>query len=46
MITNTRQHLRDWINDPQEIKPGALMPSLKLTDKELDQVVAYLASLN
>ena len=46
MITNTPQHLREWINDPQEIKPGVLMPSFKLTDKQLDQVVAYLSSLN
>lgn len=45
MITNTRENLRAWINDPQEIKPGSLMPSLKLNDKELDQVVTYLESL-
>ncbi len=46
VITNTPAHLRAWVNDPQEIKPGVLMPSMKLTDKELDQVVAYLETLN
>ena len=46
MITNTPEHLRAWVNDPQNIKPGALMPSLKLTDKELSQVLAYLQTLN
>lgn len=46
VLTNTREHLRAWVNDPQEAKPGSLMPSLKLTDKELDQVVSYLESLN
>ena len=46
VLTNTREHLRAWVNDPQEIKPGCLMPSLKLTDGELDQVISYLQSLN
>jgi cytochrome c oxidase subunit II len=46
VITNTRDHLRAWINDPGQIKPGVLMPSMKLTDPQLDQVVAYLESLN
>ncbi len=46
VLTNTKQHLRAWVNDPQEAKPGSLMPSLKLTNKELDQVVSYLESLN
>ena len=46
VVTNTPEHLRAWVNDPQDIKPGVLMPSLKLTNKELDQVVAYLETLN
>jgi cytochrome c oxidase subunit 2 len=45
VLTNTPEHLRAWVNDPQGIKPGALMPSFKLTDKELDAVVAYLETL-
>jgi cytochrome c oxidase subunit 2 len=45
MLTNTRDNLRAWVDDPQAIKPGSLMPSFKLNDKELDQVVAYLESL-
>ena len=45
VLTNTPEHLRGWVNDPQVIKPGCLMPSMKLTDKELDQVVAYLETL-
>jgi len=44
--TNTPDHLREWVDDPQKIKPGVLMPSLKLTNPELDQVVSYLESLN
>lgn len=45
MIENNRKNLKAWVNDPQEIKPGCLMPSMKLTDHELDQVVAYLETL-
>lgn len=45
VLTNTPEHLRAWANDPQAIKPGCLMPSMKLTDKELDLVVQYLESL-
>jgi cytochrome c oxidase subunit II len=46
VVTNTPEHLRAWVKDPQEVKPGALMPSFNLTSKQLDQVLAYLESLN
>ena len=42
---NNGQTLRLWIQDPDVIKPGSLMPAMKLTDHELDAVVAYLESL-
>ncbi len=45
VLTNTADHLRAWINDPQQAKPGCFMPGMKLTDNELDQVVSYLQSL-
>lgn len=45
VIENTPANLRAWVDDPQVIKPGCQMPSMKLTDQELDQVVAYLESL-
>lgn len=40
-----RDTLRQWIDDPQTLKPGCNMPSLKLDDAQLDAVVDYLASL-
>lgn len=46
VVPLTHQNLRAWVNDPQAIKPGCLMPSMKLTDRELDQVVAYLETLH
>ena len=45
VIANTPENLREWVKDPQVAKPGCLMPSLKLTDEELSQVVSYLQSL-
>jgi cytochrome c oxidase subunit 2 len=44
--TNTPQHLREWIRDPETIKPGSRMPAMRLTDRDLDAVTAYLASLH
>jgi cytochrome c oxidase subunit 2 len=45
VMTNTPENLKAWINDPQTIKPGCLMPSMKLTAAELDGLVSYLESL-
>ena len=46
VLVNDERNLHDWVNDPQNAKPGCLMPSMKLTNPELDQVVSYLHSLN
>ena len=45
VLVNDTKDLRAWVNDPQVDKPGCLMPSMKLDDQQLDQVVAYLQSL-
>jgi cytochrome c oxidase subunit 2 len=42
---NTRENLRRWIRNPDDIKPGTRMPAMNLTEPELDAVTAYLASL-
>ena len=42
---NTRDHLRIWVTDPGTMKPGALMPAMNLGGKDLDDLVAYLATL-
>jgi cytochrome c oxidase subunit 2 len=42
---NSHDSLRAWIRDPQQIKVGCLMPNMQMSDKELDQIVAYLESL-
>ncbi len=42
---NTPQNLRAWVNDPASLKPGALMPAMKVSGDELDRLVAYLVTL-
>ena len=42
---NTPENLRLWIQNPDAIKPGSLMPAMNLSDKDLDALVHYLETL-
>jgi cytochrome c oxidase subunit 2 len=42
---NTPQNLRLWIENPDAIKPGSLMPAMQLNDQDLDSLSAYLETL-
>lgn len=44
-LTNTPEHLADWIRDPQRIKPGNKMPDLGLPEPEIQILVRYLENL-
>jgi len=44
-VNNTADNLRLWIENPDAIKPGSLMPSMKLSDADLDALVRYLVTL-
>ncbi|MEO6848001.1 MAG: cytochrome c oxidase subunit II [Chthoniobacterales bacterium] len=37
--------LHEWIQNPQTLKPGCLMPDMKLLGPQVDQVTAYLQTL-
>ena len=41
----TPSYLRQWISDPKSYDPDTSMPSLRLSTREIDNVVAYLMSL-
>jgi cytochrome c oxidase subunit II len=43
---NTPENLRLWIQNPDAIKPGSLMPAMNLTDQQFDQLTAYLLTLH
>jgi cytochrome c oxidase subunit 2 len=45
VVDNTPEHLRTWVDDPNRLKPGVLMPAMTLSREDLDQVAAYLATL-
>jgi cytochrome c oxidase subunit 2 len=46
IIPNTKEYLRDWVVDPQKIKPGCLMAAFRLMSSgDIDAIVDYLRSL-
>ena len=44
-LANTRDHLAQWITDPQRIKPGIRMPMNEYSEDDLNALVAYLETL-
>jgi len=42
---NTPENLRLWIQNPDAVKTGSLMPAMKLSDADLDALVRYLETL-
>jgi cytochrome c oxidase subunit II len=44
-LPNREDTLHAWIDDPQHAKPGARMPALPLSGRQIDDLVAYLRSL-
>jgi len=45
-VQNTPENLKQWINDPSSMKPGALMPPMHLNDRDLTAITAYLTTLH
>ena len=43
---NTPENLRLWVENPDAIKPGSLMPAMNLSRHEFDLVTAYLLTLD
>ncbi len=44
-VEMTEKNLKDWIKNPQAIKPGNNMPAVQLTPDELDSLTKYLLEL-
>jgi cytochrome c oxidase subunit 2 len=44
-LENTPENLKAWITDPNNFKPGCLMPAMHLTDRQNAQITAYLVTL-
>jgi cytochrome c oxidase subunit 2 len=45
VLPNTETNLFRWLKNPQAIKPGCLMPDLKLTDAQAGALASYLETL-
>jgi cytochrome c oxidase subunit 2 len=45
-IVNSPANLAEWVQDPQSVKPGNLMPDQGLTAQQLADVQSYLELLN
>ena len=44
-LPNNRDNVEKWLKNPPAVKPGTAMPNLGLTDKETDDLSAFLATL-
>jgi cytochrome c oxidase subunit 2 len=45
LIPNTPDQMRHWLDNPQAVKPGAFMPTFRLSDADLGALTAYLDEL-
>ena len=45
IFENNTENLKKWLAGPPDVKPGATMPDLGLTSEQIDDLVAYLQSL-
>jgi cytochrome c oxidase subunit 2 len=45
VLENTPENVARWLADPQQVKPGNLMPNLHLSQAEIDALKAYLENL-
>jgi cytochrome c oxidase subunit II len=45
VLDNNAQNLTAWIDDPQTFKPGVLMPDLRLTSQQVQELAAYMETL-
>ena len=45
VLTNTPENLARYLHDPNAVKPGVLMPNFRLSDDDIQALVAYLEGL-
>jgi cytochrome c len=41
-LSNTPDHMRQWIEDPQGVSPGTAMPNLGVTKQDSRDIAAFL----
>jgi len=45
MFENNDENLRRWLDDPPAMKPGSLMPAYQLSAEQIEQLIAFLNTL-
>ena len=45
-IPDDRAALAHWVSEPQSVKPGSLMPTPAASQRDLEQINAYLRTLD
>lgn len=45
ILDNTPENIKQWVSDPQAVKPGSKMPTVGLDEKQVNDVAQYLKSL-
>jgi cytochrome c oxidase subunit 2 len=45
VIANNMDNLTNWIMNPQTIKPGCMMPEMRLAKSDAHDIAAYLENL-
>jgi cytochrome c oxidase subunit 2 len=46
VVPNNKTNLEKWIKNPDTFKPGCLMPAMKLSDHDVDEIASYLTTLH
>ena len=45
MMANNKENLKKWLENPQNVKKGSNMPNFLMSEKEVNELVAYLEQL-
>ena len=45
LLTNTPEHVMQWVAHAQELKPGCRMPNIVLSEQDMGALSAYLEAL-
>jgi cytochrome c1 len=45
MLPNTPENLVRWLRDPQKLNPRTAMPDLGVTERDAQDIAAYLYTL-
>ena len=45
IMENTQPNLARWLANTQSVKPGSLMPNMRLSDSKVNALVAYMEAL-